>query len=159
TITKILIAILLLWLLVHTAQIKMDLLLTLIQEPILFFALILLFLLMIVIGGWRWYVLNSAQNIHLSFYKSVFATYVGAAFNNLLPSSVGGDVVHLFYVFKNVPHKKNEAILTVFSDRVLGFLAVLVTISLAGLVDIRMIHSRTNVFDLFICCIIFCLGL
>src|SRR5579862_87593 len=92
-ITKVLIAILLLWLLVHSALIKMDLFFTLIQQPVLFVAVILLFLLMIVIGASRWYVLNSAQDIHLGFYRSVFATYVGAAFNNILPSSVGGDVV------------------------------------------------------------------
>ncbi len=155
---KIAISILLLWLLIHSAQIKMDLFATLIQQPILFFEVILLFLLMIVIGAWRWYILNSAQGIHLGFYKSVFATYVGAAFNNLLPSGVGGDVVRLSYVFKQAPQKKNEAVLTVFSDRVLGFLAIFITICFVGIANIHFISHQPRVFYLFLFCAAFCIG-
>ena len=156
---KIIIAILLIWMLIHSAQIKMDLLVSLIQQPILFFEVILLFLFMIVIGAWRWYVLNSAQGIHLGFYKSVFATYVGAAFNNLLPSGVGGDVVRLSFVFKQAPQKKNEAVLTVFSDRVLGFLAVFITICFVGIANIHIISHQPRVFYLFLFCAAFCIGI
>lgn len=156
---KIGIAIGLLWLLVHSSQIKMNLLVSLVQQPLLFSEVVLLFLIMILMGAWRWYILNSAQDIHLGFYKSVFATYAGAACNNLLPSAVGGDVVRLFYAFKQAPQKKSEALLTLFSDRVLGFLAVFVAICFVGLAHIHNMSQQPRVFYLFLSCAAFCISI
>jgi uncharacterized protein (TIRG00374 family) len=157
SIFKILIAIVLLFLLTHTAQIKMELLATLIRQPLSFLSIILFFFMITLIGAWRWYVLNCAQVIPLGFYKSIIATYVGAAFNNLLPSGVGGDVVRLFYVFKIAPQKKSDALLALFSDRGFGFLAVFVTICVVGLVHARAVNNDPHIFYLFLVCSIFCL--
>ena len=156
SVLKILIAIFLLWMLVHSAQIKIELLGSLIQQPLSFLAIILLFLLITVICAWRWHMLNSAQAIPLSFYKSILATYIGSAFN-ILPV-VGGDVVRLFYVFKIAPQKKSEALLTLFSDRGFGFLAVFVTIFLVGLAHTRTINEQPHIFYLFLIRAIFCIS-
>ncbi len=158
SIAKILIAIILLWLLVHSSQINVKLFITLIQQPFIFSAVILFFLLMVCLGAWRWSILNSAQGIYLGFYKSVFVSYVGSAFNNLLPSALGGDLIRLFYVFKQAPQKKNEALLVMFSDRFLGFLAIFITISLVGITDIHIFNRQPRVFYLFLFCIAFCIS-
>ena len=88
TTTKIVLAIIILFFLFHTAQIQPTLIMTLIQHPLPLAGVICLFLLMLCTGAWRWHKLNVAQNIHPGAMNTLIATYIGNAFNNILPGLI-----------------------------------------------------------------------
>jgi len=46
-------------------------------------------------------------------------------FNLFMPGAVGGDVVRIFYLLKEVPRKKTAALLAVLMDRVVGMLGLI----------------------------------
>ncbi len=156
--TKIVISIILLWVLIHSAQIKMDLLISLFHQPFLLMQVISLFVLIIFFGSWRWQQLNSAQDIHLSYYKTWIATYLGGAFNNVMPGALGGDLVRLLYVFKKEPNKKSVAFLTLFSDRVMGFVAVCLTLTVVCITHIHTFTRQSNIYYLISICALFCIS-
>lgn len=155
---KLAISIAMLWFLISAAQIKLELFLNLLQRPILFFSVIGIFLSMVVIGTWRWQMLNYAQGIHFGYFKTLVATYLAAAFNNVLPGAIGGDVIRLFYIFKKVPQKKSNAFLAVFFDRVIGFIAVFVLICGVAIFHLKFLNQQPKLFYLLFTCIVFCVS-
>jgi len=66
-----------------------------------------------------------AQNINMSFLEVYHLGFVGLFYNLMLPSAVGGDVVKAFYAYKH-SGKKIESATSVFLDRLLGFVAIIV---------------------------------
>ena len=67
----------------------------------------------------RWWLLLRAQTIHISLFASFRLHLVGLFFNNLMPSSVGGDVLKAYYVTRHTD-KRLEGALSVVVDRVVG---------------------------------------
>ena len=65
-----------------------------------------------------------AQNIRMSFLETYHLGFVGLFYNLMLPSAVGGDVVKAFYAYKH-SGKKIESATSVFLDRLLGFVAII----------------------------------
>ncbi len=94
---KIIVTLTILWVLTHNAQLKFELFSHILNQPILMLAAIGLLYLTVLANTWRWYRLNSTQGITLSFTQSIAPTYVGIAFNNILPGSVGGDFVRCYF--------------------------------------------------------------
>lgn len=68
----------------------------------------------------RWWLLLRAQSIHIPVSAAVGLYFLGLFYGNVMPSSVGGDVLRAWYVTKHTP-KRLEAVLSVFVDRVVGF--------------------------------------
>lgn len=92
------------------------------------------FLLLVLqtVGSWRWGILLAAQGIRLTA-VSVFMYYIiGFFFNNLLPTTVGGDVVKVIYLKRNIG-RGAAALVSVVLDRVMGIagLVVVAAVSLA----------------------------
>lgn len=82
-------------------------------------------------GSWRWGILLSAQGIRLTP-VSVFMYYIiGFFFNNLLPTTVGGDVVKVIYLKRNTG-RGAAALVSVVLDRVMG-IAGLVAVAAVSL--------------------------
>jgi len=152
TLAKVFLASVLFAILISTAQIKVGLLPSLIQKPWLLAEVTTLFGAITLVGAWRWHALNSAQGIHFTLSKTILITYIGCAFNNLLPSSVGGDAFKIFYVFKQYPQNKSRIVLTIFTDRLLGFLSVLLILCVGALFYIPQLHQQRRIFYLFAAC-------
>lgn len=72
----------------------------------------------------RWWLLLHAQRIHLPLWLAVRLHFLGLFFNNLMPSSVGGDFLRAWYVTKHT-EKRFEAALSVFVDRAVGLSGIL----------------------------------
>jgi len=72
----------------------------------------------------RWYLLLRVQGIKISYWAAVRLHFLGLFYNNILPSSVGGDFLRAWYVTKHTD-KKLEAFLSVFVDRVIGLFGML----------------------------------
>ena len=89
-----------------------------------YFALALVtFAASLVLGSIQWKRLLEVQDISISFAKAVTFYYVGAFFNVILPSNIGGDVVRVYDVYK-VSGKSNETIAATVTDRMLGLIAL-----------------------------------
>jgi uncharacterized membrane protein YbhN (UPF0104 family) len=75
--------------------------------------------------AWRWHVVLLAAGARLSFRRTLYLCYVGAFFNTILPSGVGGDVVRVLEVGPEVT--KQQATGTVLIDRLAGFVVLFLT--------------------------------
>jgi uncharacterized protein (TIRG00374 family) len=63
------------------------------------------------------------QQVRLSLWPSIKLTFAGNFFNFALPGTTGGDVIKAYYITR-FTHKKTEAVTTVFLDRAIGLLAL-----------------------------------
>lgn len=80
---------------------------------------------LVFIGGLRWRHVLRAQGIELSIREVTRISFVAHFFNAFLLGSTGGDVLKAWYAAKTTRHKKAEAVLCVFVDRLIGIFALL----------------------------------
>lgn len=73
----------------------------------------------------RWSLLLKVQSIHIGFWPAVRLHLLGLFYNNCLPGALGGDLPRAWYVTKHT-EKKLEAALSVFVDRVIGLIGMLI---------------------------------
>ena len=86
--------------------------------------------------GVRWWLLLRAQGIFISYWATVRLYLLGWFYNNVMPSSVGGDLVRLWYVTKHTD-KKFEAALSVLVDRMIGLISTLIIAAFFYIVFLR----------------------
>ncbi len=73
----------------------------------------------------RWRLLLKVQSIKIGFWPAVRLHLLGLFYNNCLPGALGGDLPRAWYVTKHTD-KKLEAALSVFVDRVIGLIGMLI---------------------------------
>jgi uncharacterized protein (TIRG00374 family) len=96
-----------------------------------FLAAILLYFLVQALSAYRWYVLLAPLGLRLSFLKILPIYFLGMYSSLFLPSTIGGDVVKIYYLHKEA-RNLTGATLTVFLDRDLGLAAMLVMAIIAS---------------------------
>lgn len=69
------------------------------------------------------------QDVRLRLWDAVKLTFAGNFFNFALPGSTGGDLYKAYYI-THYTHHKTEAVTTVFLDRVVGLLGLMILASL-----------------------------
>src|SRR2546430_10799404 len=85
-------------------------------------------------AAFRWHVLLTVQNIHLSVPRLTGLFFIGLFYNQFLPGGTGGDIIKSYYLLKETPDKKAGALLAVVFDRFIGLVAlVAITVTLIGL--------------------------
>ena len=82
------------------------------------------------ISAYRWRLLLRSRGSDSSIMFLVESYIVGAFFNNLLPSTIGGDVYRAYDSYR-LGQSKSNALAVVFVDRFLGLLALMVFALLA----------------------------
>lgn len=109
------------------------------------------FLLGMLMCSLRWKILMDAQNLNLSFCRVIVLFFIGQFFNAFMPGSVGGDVIKAWYVAKETNHKKTEIVATVFIDRIMGMLGLVVLCSAVMFMrlDFFMAHNETRALMVF----------
>jgi glycosyltransferase 2 family protein len=80
----------------------------------------------IFLGVVRWRILLRAAGFELSLSRTTEISFVAHFFNSLMLGTVGGDVMKAYYAARETHHRKNEAVVTVLVDRVIGLWAMLV---------------------------------
>src|ERR1700746_2163419 len=75
----------------------------------------------------RWNILLRVQGMRIGWLRLAQLFFVGLFFNLFMPGYTGGDFARLFYLMREFPQKKKEAILTVVMDRLIGVAALFVT--------------------------------
>ena len=94
------------------------------------------FLLSQFLIGFRWWLLLRTQHIFISYWVAARLYLLGWFYNNVMPSSVGGDLVRLWYVTKHTD-RKFEAALSVPVDRIIGLASTLVIAAFFYVVFLR----------------------
>jgi hypothetical protein len=79
----------------------------------------------------RWQMLLRVQGIHLGWLRTGGILMVGLFFNMFLPGLIGGDVMRLYYVFKQTRERRTRATLSVAMDRLLGLLSIVLLAAIA----------------------------
>jgi uncharacterized protein (TIRG00374 family) len=134
---KIFISIALLWFLIRSAKLDFSLLPDLIFSPATLFFTIILYFIIVAISSWRWHQLNTAQGIQLSYSRTILPTYLGIAFNNILPGGVGGDFFRFYFLNKHIPTKKSVVMLSILLDRITGLLGIFITVGMIAAFNLR----------------------
>jgi len=121
TILRILVAVLALsWVVLKGARDTENLKATFLELNLLtVIAAILLFMLANVVIGCRWCLLLRAQHISVGLGACIRIHFLGMFYNNILISSVGGDLLRALYITRHT-HKRLEAALSVLVDRIVG---------------------------------------
>jgi len=150
---KILVTLVILWFLAKHSQLNVGLFFTLLDNPFSTLSVIVLYYLMILINTWRWYRLNTIQKIDLPFFQTIKPTYLGVAFNAVLPGNVGGDFIRTYFVLKKFPQQKSAAILSILTDRVMGLMGMLCIICIISPVFWQIAHQNYFILSILLTCI------
>jgi glycosyltransferase 2 family protein len=75
----------------------------------------------------RWQILMRVQGMFMSWRRATMLFFVGLFFNLFMPGYTGGDFARLYYLMREFPGKRKEAILTVVMDRLIGVAALMAT--------------------------------
>ena len=78
-----------------------------------------------VLGATRWQILLRVQGIYVPWYRLGALLMIGILFNQFMPGGTGGDVVKIFYLLKETPNKKTQALLAVLIDRLVGLVGLI----------------------------------
>jgi uncharacterized membrane protein YbhN (UPF0104 family) len=81
--------------------------------------------LLVVLTGWRWYLLMRGVGLMLPLLRSIRLTFIGGFFNMAVPGSTGGDVVKAWYAAKET-RTGTRAVISVFADRFVGLFGLVV---------------------------------
>ena len=81
--------------------------------------------LTIALGVVRWRMVLRVQGLDLSLGRATEISLVAHFFNSFLLGSTGGDVLKAYYAARETHHKKTEAVVTVFVDRLIGLFSML----------------------------------
>lgn len=98
----------------------------------------------ILLGVIRWRMVLEVQGLHLPFRRALGITFVAQFFNSFLLGSTGGDLIKAYYAARETHHKKTEAVVTVFVDRLIGLWSMLLFAALMMMPNYRLIFSHKN---------------
>ena len=73
----------------------------------------------------RWWLLLRTQTIHIPFFNAIKLTFLGLFYNNIMPGSVGGDIIKAWYASKHTTQKRVETAFSVLIDRIIGLIGML----------------------------------
>ncbi|MBX3734868.1 MAG: flippase-like domain-containing protein [Verrucomicrobiae bacterium] len=97
--------------------------------------------LLVAAGAVRWRRVLREQGLHLSWREVMRISLVAQFFNAFLLGTAGGDVVKAWYAARAAPQRRAEAAVSVFVDRMLGTLGLLLAALLLALPNREFIAS------------------
>ena len=93
---------------------------------------------MLFVGVLRWQIVLRVHGLELPLGQATRLSLVAHFFNSFLLGTAGGDVAKAYYAARETHHKKTEAVMTVFVDRIIGLWAMLLFGSLMILPNYRL---------------------
>lgn len=81
--------------------------------------------LLVALGAWRWRQVLREQGLFMGGRDVVRISLIAQFFNAFLLGTAGGDVIKAWYAARSCPNQEGEAAVTVFVDRLLGMLGLL----------------------------------
>lgn len=122
TIAKVLVAVGLLVWLVKSGRLDLHILFS---TPLSLFHVLGMVVLLVgmVMQAWRWWWLLKAQQIGLSFQRTLGLVWIGRFLAMVLPGAVGGIMVRGYYVTREAPSAKIAGLSSIVLDRSMGLYA------------------------------------
>jgi uncharacterized protein (TIRG00374 family) len=96
----------------------------------------------ILLGVFRWRMALRVQGIELSLGRAMEISFVAHFFNSFLLGSTGGDLMKAYYAARETHHRKTEAVVTVFVDRLLGLWAMLLFAGAMMLANMELLFDH-----------------
>jgi uncharacterized protein (TIRG00374 family) len=96
------------------------------------------------LGVWRWRLVLRVQGLDLSFGRALEISLIAHFFNSFLLGSTGGDLMKAYYAARETHHKKTEAVVTVFVDRLIGLWAMLLFATIMILPNWSLLASHSR---------------
>lgn len=156
TVAKLLVSLLLLWFLARTSKLDFSLLPHLLYSPGWLLITLSLYGVIVALSAWRWHQLNKVQHIPLSYSRTVLPTYLGIAFNNLLPGGVGGDFFRFYFLNKRAAAKKSVVMLSVLVDRITGLTGIFIAVCLTAAFHLSAYTQQAVTMDFTWVCLAIC---
>jgi hypothetical protein len=94
-------------------------------SPVVFIQSVLLVGVILALGVIRWRMVLRVHGLALPFGRAAEISLVAHFFNSFFLGSTGGDLMKAYYAARETHHKKTEAVITVFVDRLVGLWAML----------------------------------
>jgi glycosyltransferase 2 family protein len=79
----------------------------------------------LLLGVLRWRMVLQVHGLQLPLARAASISMVAQFFNSVLLGSTGGDLIKAYYAARETHHKKTEAVMTVFVDRLIGLFSML----------------------------------
>jgi uncharacterized protein (TIRG00374 family) len=108
---------------------------------------VVLMAMTIVLGVVRWRMVLGVHGLNLPWSRAAEISLVAHFFNSFLLGSTGGDLMKAYYAARETHHKKTEAVMTVFADRLIGLWAMLLFAAIMMLANLDLLanHHRLRV--------------
>lgn len=94
-------------------------------RPVAFLTSLVVMGCILLTGVARWRMVLRVHGLLLPWSRAIEISLVSHFFNSFLLGSAGGDVMRAIYTARDTHHKKTEAVVTVFIDRILGLWGLL----------------------------------
>jgi uncharacterized protein (TIRG00374 family) len=106
----------------------------------------------IFLGVVRWRMVLRVHGLNLPWTRAAEISLVAHFFNSFLLGSTGGDLMKAYYAARETHHKKTEAVMTVFADRLIGLWAMLLFAGIMMLPNLGLLrsHARLQAIALFV---------
>ncbi len=92
----------------------------------------------------RWYILLIVQDIRLRAISLVQLTMIGIFWSGVIPGTVTGDFVKMYYVARHAGEKTSAAVLTIVLDRLVGLMGLFVVASVSVLLALDFIRTAPD---------------
>ena len=102
----------------------------------------LLALASIIVTFIRWWLLVWAQDFPFRVWDAIRLSFISFMFNYVSPGSTGGDIIKAILLARSQTSRRAVAVLTVFLDRIIGLLALLVVGALTSLIPTAVLENR-----------------
>lgn len=93
----------------------------------------LLYFTAVIIIAIRWWWFLKVNGLGVSCLEAIRFTWIGLFFNNLIPGATGGDLVRAALIAKRCPGQGTRAFVSVFVDRIVGFISLVLFGALTSL--------------------------
>ena len=89
----------------------------------------------------RWRILLRTQGVVITYFQALKLVFIGQFFNTVIPGTVSGDVVKIYYITQHHPQDKIAAGFSVLMDRLVGLIFLVVLTFSAVMLNAPFIHS------------------
>ena len=114
-------------------------------KPVLLALAVLVFPVTLAATGLRWWLLMRPLGIVMKLRRAYVLNMVGVFYNSFMLGSTGGDFIKAYYAGKHAaPGRKAAAWLSVFVDRAMGLLVLVLMAGTAAAVQFLLEHDRTS---------------
>lgn len=111
-----------------------------------------LYVIHLLAGAFRWYLLLKVQNIHVTFFEALSLSMQGFFFSLVLPGgAIGGDVVKAAFLVKRTPKgNKLTGTFTILIDRIIGMISLFSLAGVAGIISYQFLKNVSGFMTLIV---------